>query len=174
MTPRTPRPGSRGATMIEMVMVGLPMIFMLICLFEISRGMWIYTTEAFAVKEGVRYAVVHGVDCVKTATNFNDCTTTIADVAWVVQQAGVGLDPATTTLRFTAGDETVTPPCALSACPATPWPPQTLLGNALGSPVRIDISTPFRSALGMFWPGSSPVLFAPVTFGASSTDYIQF
>jgi hypothetical protein len=175
MTPRTRRQESRGATMIEMVMVGIPMIFMLICIFEISRGMWVYTTEAFAAKEGVRYAIVHGVDCQPTAYNTNNCASKIGDVAWIVWQAGVGLDPATTQLIFTSADGTVTT-CFLSACLSKTdwWPPQTLLGNAVGSTLRIDISTPFRSALGMFWPGSSPVPFSPVSFGASSTDYIQF
>ena len=174
MTRRTRGQGSRGATMLEMVMVGIPMIFMLICIFEISRGMWVYTTEAYAAREGVRYVIVHGASCIPTMYNVNNCPATVGDVAWIVWQAGVGLDPATTTMTLTAGDGTVASCTTLSACMAitTQWPPST--SNLAGNPVRIDIATPFRSALGMFWPGSSPVPFSPVSFGASSTDYIQF
>ena len=181
MTPRARGSRSRGATMIEFVLVGIPMMFMLICIFEISRGMWVYSTEAFAVKEGVRFAIVHGTDCVGPPQNPNNpntnyCPATVGDVAWVIWQAGVGLDLATTKVVFTAADGSVITCATLTACltNANNWPPQTTVGNAVGEPVRIDISTPFYSALGMFWPGSKGALFAPVTFGASSTDYIQF
>ena len=173
MTARAPRQSSRGATMMEMVLVGIPMVFMLICIFEISRGMWIYATEAYAAKEGVRYAIVHGVNCV---TAPNNCPATISDVAKVVLYAGVGLDQATTTLTFTTLQDLTATTCTLATCltTVTQWPPATNNDSDVGKGLRIDISTPFHSALGMFWPGSSPVLFAPVTFGASSTDYIQF
>jgi len=173
MTRRTRRQGSRGATMIEMVMVGIPMIFMLICIFEISRAMWVYTTEAYAAKEGVRYAIVHGANCITGTYNPNNCPATVGDIAWIVWQAGVGLDPATTTMTLSPQVGTATT-CILSACLAKTdqFPPST--SNNVGNSVRIDISTPFRSALGMFWPGSSPVPFAPVLFGATSKDYIQF
>ena len=55
----------RGQSLIEFTFVGIPVIFTLICIFEISRGMWIYGTLNHAVKEGVRYAIVHGINCSK-------------------------------------------------------------------------------------------------------------
>ena len=54
----------RGATMLEMTLVGIPTIFILISIFEISRGIWMYETLAYAAKAGVRFASVHGADCV--------------------------------------------------------------------------------------------------------------
>jgi Flp pilus assembly protein TadG len=34
----------RGSSILEFVLVGIPIIFVLISLFEISRGMWTYHT----------------------------------------------------------------------------------------------------------------------------------
>jgi hypothetical protein len=179
----------RGATTLEMAMVGIPLIFMLISVFEISRGMWMYHTAAYAVKNGVRFAIVHGIDCVNTADNPNKCPTTISAVATLIQQSGVGLDPAITLLTFTPGTTTATPTsCYLrsggsapygsfSACSTytTTWPPDSAgVYNGFGKPIRIDIKTPFFTALTMFAPGSKPVSFALVNMAATSLDYIQF
>jgi len=43
-----------------------------------------------------------------------------------------------------------------------------------GKVIRIDIVTPFNSALAMFWPGSRPVSFSRMNLGASSSDVVQF
>jgi Flp pilus assembly protein TadG len=170
----------RGQSLIEFTFVGIPMIFVLISIFEISRGMWMYHTLAYAVKEGVRFAIVHGQNC-DPAFGGNNCrvnlgpATTVGTVSWVIRQAGVGLDPKATTLTFTApGNATTT--CTLDAsttpCPASFWPLSP--GNGVGQTIRIDIATPFRSAIAMLWPGSKPISFAVGVFGASSSDYVQF
>lgn len=161
----------RGATTVEMTLVGIPIIFMLISIFEISRGMWVYHTLSYAVKEGVRFATVHGKNCGTVGAIVNTCTKTMADVAAVIQAAGVGLDPSTTMLTFTAGGA-ASAPCSMNACPATLWPPAG--SNDPGKSIQIDITTPFQSALAMFWPGAKPVSFASVNFGATSMDTIQF
>ena len=57
----------RGQALVEFTFVGIPMIFILISVFEMSRGMWIYHTLTYAVKEGTRVAMVHGQDCVTAA-----------------------------------------------------------------------------------------------------------
>src|SRR5438874_6963926 len=89
----------RGSAMLEMTLVGIPIIFILISIFEMSRGMWIYHTLAYAVKEGTRFAMVHGQNCWPlTPSVTNSCKTMVADVAAVIKSAGIGLDPATTTL----------------------------------------------------------------------------
>ena len=158
--------------MIEMTLVGIPVIFVLISIFEMSRGMWIYHTLAYAVKEGTRFAAVHGQDCVTVLPIVtNACSTTVAQVASVIERAGIGLDRATTTLTFTAGGAIT---CTLATCAsnASQWPPNG--SNGIGQTVRIDIIVPFRSALAMFWPGHRPVSFALTNFGATSTETIQF
>jgi hypothetical protein len=139
-----------------------------------------YHTLAYAVKEGVRYAIVHGQN---SDPNFggNSCqvkmgpATTAGTVASVIRNAGVGLDPKATILTFTAAGAS-SAPCSLDAtttpCPTTFWPPAGRYG--VGQTIRIDITTPFPSAIAMFWPGSKPVSFAGGVFGASSSDNIQF
>ncbi len=193
---RNPR---RGAATIEMTLVGIPIIFVLISTFEMSRGMWMYHTLAYSVKNGVPYSVkhgvrfasVHGLNCVFTPEVPNDCATSIAAIAAVIQNAAVGIDPAKTELTFKLGPTGgISTPCymgtpgasppygTLPACSTltTTWPTNDGTGvyNGVGKRIEIDIETPFASALSMFWPGSKPVSFALVNFGASSADLIQF
>lgn len=163
-----------GAAMVEMTLVGIPLIFILLMTFEISRGMWMYHTLAYAVKEGVRAAIVHGQNCVANPPSFNNnCARTIADVAGVVRNAGVGLEPAATNLTFKTGGS-VTATCTLAGCAgnSTVWPPAG--SNTPGTAIEIDIDTPFRSAMAGFWPGAAPQSFAVTKFAANSTDRIQF
>jgi Flp pilus assembly protein TadG len=169
----------RGATTVEMTLVGIPLIFMLISIFEISRGMWLYHTAAYAVREGVRFAIVHGANCVNNPPSVNSsCTKTAADVAAVIQNAGVGLETASTTLTFTAPSPGGTPVVCTLAGAGTNcgnvWPPAASSGNVVGSAIQIDIRTPFTSALSMFWPGASQMVFGTVNLNATSTDTIQF
>jgi hypothetical protein len=166
--------------MVEFTFVGIPLLFTLISIFEVSRGMWIYHTLAYSVKNGVRYASVHGINCVNGPNNPNNCLVNIGPyntagtITYVIAQAGVGLDPANTTLVFTDASGTATAPCALNTCAGGPWPPNTTGVNDVGKPIQIDIRTPFISAIAMFWPGAAPLSFASGTLGASSQDYIQF
>src|SRR4051812_36013396 len=98
-----------GQTLVEFTFVGIPIIFILISIFEVSRGMWIYHTLAYSVKVGIRYASVHGINCVNTTRNQNACRVnmgpasapsagTQASIAYVIRQAAVGLDPKKTTV----------------------------------------------------------------------------
>jgi len=75
--------------MIEFTLVGIPMIFLLISIFEISRAMWNYHTLAFAIREGTRYAAVHGSGC-SADPRATPCQATVAQVAQRIQDAGIG------------------------------------------------------------------------------------
>jgi hypothetical protein len=170
-------------------------MFVLISIFEISRGMWMYHTMAYAAKEGVRYAASHGFNCTQ---NGNTCTVNMGPavascdaltaketVATIIRCAGVGLDPATTKLSFYTftTDPTVktpvgTPLCSLetsgaNACTGGQFPPD--LQNFIGIyKVEVDIQTTFRSAIALFWPGARTVSFGTFILGASSADSVQF
>src|SRR4029079_8467839 len=150
--------GRRGQALVEFTLVGIPMIFILIGTFEISRGMWIYHTLAYSAKAGVRFASVHGETC--GPPNLNTCTQTIAHLAQVIQDAGIGLDIAKTDVSFITlnGDGTVkaTVTCKLrGGCQSnsTVWPP-TDGSNQKGKLIRIDVRTPFVSAISLLWPGA--------------------
>jgi len=90
MTTLSRRRRQKGNSLIEFTMVGIPLMFVIISTFEMSRAMWTYETLAYAVKEGTRYAAVHGENC---AVSPNNCAVKVSDIAGVVQAAGIGLDP---------------------------------------------------------------------------------
>ena len=80
----------RGNTIVEFTLVGIPLIFVLISIAEISRAMWAYTTVAHAVREGTRFAIVHGHNC-EVAPNTCAGYATIGWIARRIRQGGVGL-----------------------------------------------------------------------------------
>jgi hypothetical protein len=181
-----------GQTIVEFAFVGIPLIFVLISVFEMARGMWLYQTLAYSAKAAVRYASVHGFNCTQ---NTNACTVNVGPVsntpsdclyavtppatrptiATVVWCTGVGLDPATTTLILTDGTGIQTS-CVLNACGATTWPPtaNNNKANQVGQTISIQVTTTFKSMIAMFWPGSKPIAFGQATLPASSTDTIKF
>ena len=190
--PRT----QRGATTIEMTLVGIPIIFLLISTFEMSRGMWMYNTAATAVREGVRFASVHGVNCVKLAPGIpNQCDVTANDIVQVIRNgagnglthtnnygptgagsAGLPLGAAplmsVVTFKSVSGSFTCNLDGSSTGNCALQWPPDN--DNAVKQIIQISIQVPFYSALSMFWPGSSPVKFSVVNLWASSSDTMQF
>ena len=143
------RGGRRGNTTIEFVLVGIPMIFILLSIFEIARGMWIYNTMAYAVREGVRYAIMHGKGCASP----NSCSVTIGGIATRIRQAGVGLDPNSVTLTFTpAGGTASSGTMTTQMASSTTWPPSAF--NAPGQQVKISAQYQFRTFLALFWAGA--------------------
>jgi Flp pilus assembly protein TadG len=170
----------RGSTVIEFTLVGIPLIFVLISIFEISRAMWVYTTMAHALKEGMRFAVVHGNNCYVTP---NSCGRTVRDIAVQIREQGVGLIPADLqNVRFITTTGTVT--CAtLQSCldAGDPgdrtWPSSAPndVGANPGAPVEIRGVYRFPSALAMFWPGAGPgFTFGTLGLPASSRERVQY
>ena len=161
----------RGSAMIEFTLVGIPMMFLLISIFEMSRAMWNYHTLAFALREGTRYAVVHGAGC--STDPRNSCQATVSQVAQRIQDAGIGLDADQLALTFTSSGNSVK--CTLKTClaTATSWPEAPK--NTAGSAIAISGSLPFQSALVMFWPGAGKGVGIPTAYlTAGSADIIQF
>lgn len=191
------RRAQRGATTIEMTLVGIPLIFLLISVFEMSRGMWMYNTAATAVREGLRFASVHGVNCVYLAPGIpNSCEVTANDIVKVIRDGvgnaivnsqgasnnygptgagGAGLVAGTTIVTFASAsgsfDCNLQGTTVTGGC-ASRWPPDN--DNGVGKTITISIKTPFRSALSMFWPGSRPMQFGATNLWASSSDTVQF
>lgn len=159
--------------MIEFVLVGIPLIFIIISTFEISRGMWMYHTLAAGVKEGTRYAVVHGQNC---ALPPNTCSVNISQIATKIKTAGTGLPTDSVTLTFAdAGGNSQS--CLMSDCIAyytsAMWPSST--ENAPGLKIRITGVYKFRSAIAMLWPGAGgPFSMGTINLSASSRESIQF
>ncbi|HEY9527094.1 MAG TPA: TadE/TadG family type IV pilus assembly protein [Anaerolineales bacterium] len=176
------RSSQKGSAMIEFMMVGIPLIFVLISIFEISRGMWIYVTLAHAVREATRYALVHGNTCTETP---NTCAVTVSQIAGRIENAGVGLLPAQLTVTMASGNRTIGPASLQSLLANTTYFPTGCQcttrdpGGEPGEPVTITATYPFQSAITMFWPGVPP---QPIPAGglpainlpASSRGRIEF
>ncbi|HSB14661.1 MAG TPA: TadE/TadG family type IV pilus assembly protein [Bryobacteraceae bacterium] len=161
----------RGDVMLEFTLVGIPLIFILISVVEMARGMWTYHTLAHAVKEGTRYAIVHGYNCSLAP---NNCQVTVAQIAQRVREAGVGLMPNELRIELRSEGDTVL--CStLDNCLTNNnfWP--VYPNSQIGQRVTINGTYPFRSAIAMFWPGAGGGMnFGTFLLPASSTETIQF
>ena len=161
----------KGNAMVEFVLVGIPVIFILISIFEISLGLWTYQTMAYAVREGVRYAAVHGKGCASP----NTCQVTIGQITSVIKSAGVGLDPNATTLTFTPASGSATSDTITNLLASnTTWPPSA--ANGVGQNVKIAVNYPFRTVLAIFWVGDGRPINDSQVFhlSASSTEPVQY
>jgi len=166
----TRRDRCRGSNILEFTLVGIPLLFILISTFEMARGMWNYHAMAYAVKEGTRYASVHGIDC---STLPNTCTVTIGQITQKIVDAGIGLPTNQLRLTFTSLSGSIT--CYANTCLSngTVWPSSP--GDAVGSSLQIDATYSFQSPISMFWPGAGPgVAFGTINFPASSREAVQF
>lgn len=167
---------SWGNATIEFTLVGIPLVFVLISTIEMARGMWIYHTLAYAVKEGTRYAVARGQN--------NPTATKLSDVCNAIAQAGTGLLPDDLKLSFTSRSGT-SPVYPANGCPATQWPPgdnASVIDNQPGQTISISGFYPFLSAIAMFWPGAGQGMqYGQLTcqgsglcLPAASQDVMQF
>lgn len=163
--------GQTGASLLEFTLVGIGMIFVLISFFEMARGMWTYQTLGYAVREGTRYAAMHGKNCASP----NTCQVTVGQIVSVVKAAGPGLDPDRTTVTLTTnGGVSLSNTMTVMMGISTVWPPVT--DYSPGQNVQISASYPFKTVLAMFWAGAGHAVNDSQTFhlGASSTEPIQF
>jgi Flp pilus assembly protein TadG len=162
---------TKGSSLLEFTLVGIPLIFVLISVFDTARGLWTYNTMAYAVREATRYATVHGIGCAAPRT----CQVNIGQITRVLQSAGVGLDPGAVSVTFTtANGAATTNTIANLLTSTTVWPPAS--ANAVEQNITISAVYPFRSVLAMFWPGAGPAVGGARVFNlsASSTQAIRF
>jgi hypothetical protein len=160
----------KGQALLEFTLAAVPLIFLLISVEEMARGMWIYTTLTHAVKEGTRYASVHGADCAQADSS---CSVTVGQVATQIQQAGLGLDVAQFNVVLQTATSTLN--CApLNTCLSTntTWPAAP--DNSVGLIIGATGAYPFNSMLSMFVPGAGSVKFGAVNFYASSQEEIRY
>ena len=176
-----PKTSRRGNAMLEFTLIGIPLVFILISIFEVSRGMWIYHTLAHAVTDTNRFVIVKGENCVAPG---NACGVTVRRIAEEFRDLGVGLIPADANLSLISpGDQRDCFPlqgCLDGTDPdsTTPWPTLTTpaaFGSGRGQNITVRATMPFRSAISLFWPGAGPgINFGVFLLGATSTEKIQF
>lgn len=180
------RSHERGNAFLEFTLVGIPLIFILISIFEVSRVLWQYNTAAHAVREAVRYASVHANNC---AVLPNTCTVTIQQIAQRLAYHGAGVVPADLlNVQFIWGeaDQPAAFTCPdLQTClngggPAAqywPGPPPgaaSVGGGFFQMPITIRAEYRMRSAIALFWPGSRGVRVGNFFLPVSSTEMINY
>lgn len=153
---------------MEFTLAAIPLIFVMISLVEICRGMWDYHSLAEAVKVASRSAATRGANCAGQG-----CATTVGQITTMISNYALGM-PASAlnvTLTSAAGNVTCNP---VSTCLAsgTAWPPAG--GNAVGSDIVISASYTFSSTISMFVPGKGGMHFSDVTMTASSRQVLLF
>ena len=168
-----------GNAMIEFILVGIGLLFMLFSIFEICRGVWIYTTLAHAIKAGTRYAVVHGKSCTVTPNNCGSATTTtingtvvnvlsVAAVAQEIQRNSRALDFNKLTITaMTVGPVGGTPTHSVTgtSCPgaSTGVCLSTLLNNT-NTCFPLNATTPTCSPSISGSPGDQVIISATYPF----------
>lgn len=167
----------RGNALVEFTLIGIPIMFVLISVFEVSRAMWQYDTFGHALREGARFAAVHSNNC-GVFPNF--CTTTVADVADRIVTFGPGIIPADVQdVEFIWGDAdtgAVQFTCAtLEDCLTSTFEwPRGNPGGMPGQPITIRAEYQFRTAIAMFWPGAGPTSIGAFELPASSTEMVHY
>jgi Flp pilus assembly protein TadG len=112
----------RGVATVEFALAAIPFFIMLFAIIEGGRAGWTYGTAAHLAKEGSRFAIVRGADCVRLDRSV--CTTSVAAVEAYVRERAIGCNAIQVT---------------------TTWVPN----NQPGSMVRVRVDCPFKP---IAWP----------------------
>jgi Flp pilus assembly protein TadG len=171
------RRSRRGSAQVEFALCAIFMVFLLISIFDMARGLWIYVTVAEAVRDGTRYAAVRGANYVNPAnmTRLTASPTgaTVGDTVKVVQQAATGLVPSQLNVKLTDALGTIDcSPSTTCAGSGTIWPRD---GAAdLNLEIGINVTYPYNSMVVMFFPGGKGIQFGKYVLGSTSRQRIVF
>jgi Flp pilus assembly protein TadG len=145
--------------MIEFMLVGLPLLFTILAIVQMSVGMWTYNALASTVDQAARYATVKGGG-------------TVGNVAQTIVNDGPGLVPGKLNVTLASSNAASVPCNPVSSCvgSAVLWP----TGAAFADTVTISGTYPFTTPLAIFWPSAGPMKLAgSIVLGASSTQLVQ-
>jgi Flp pilus assembly protein TadG len=162
---------SKGSTVLEFALVGVPMIFTFISIVEMGRAMWTYQTLAYASNETNRYIAVHGTHC---GSGSNNCKLTIGNVATTAEGYAIGLN--TGTLNMTLTSPSTTQNCnPVSSCTSngSAWPPAA--DSTVGTVIQVRLQYQFYSAIAMLWPSAGKgAIYGTYNMGAYSKQRVLF
>ena len=142
-----------GQTLVEFTFVGIPIIFVLISVFEMSRGMWMYHTLAYSVKQGVRFAIVHG------ASTSDPMSGDASSTPWPACTTPATGSLLSTVQTYAAASLHSTSSMNIYAC----YPDGS---NKPGSAVQVSVNYPYQPLFGLGWP--------KVNVSANSAGRIMF
>lgn len=177
-----------GAAIIEFLFAGIPLMFLLLTLFQACLAMWSYHTLATAIEDGAIYASTKGQGCTYSG---NSCRVSVSQIVQDILSAGTGLDGSKLNLTFHSSasayyaDITCNPAnsCLSGTYTTITWPPARV---AVGPPAvygdmpdisYIDITGTYQSPVpltSMFWFGRTFAAPGTLQFSATSRQVIQF
>jgi Flp pilus assembly protein TadG len=166
----TRRRASRGSTVLEFALAGVPMLLTFIGIVQMGFTMWVYQSLAYATKELNRYIAVHGTHC---GSGTNNCKLTVGNVATAAENFAVGL--STSTLNLTLTSPSTTYSCnPVSSCTSNSnaWPPTA--DNTVGTAIQVKMQYQVNPAFTMMWPGASAASYGGYNLGAYSKQRVLF
>jgi Flp pilus assembly protein TadG len=173
-----------GNQIVEFTMIGIPLLFILFGVANMSFAMLTLHTIQEACEQGARYVVTHGSTC---SSGGNTCGITVGNVASVVAAASAGVNPRQliVTLTVCAAGVNTCPAsggvnqvsCSpLSSClsNSTAWPSSS--NNTAGSyDVIVSADCTVASPIFMYWPAGGQTVKTPSsTFHAYSRQLLMF
>jgi Flp pilus assembly protein TadG len=160
--------------MVEFALICVPLLFCIISVLEIARGMWHYHTIQFATKATGAYISVHGSTCNIPP---NSCVIKVNDIVRAFQDAATGIQASDVKLTLTTQSGAVTTCQTLGGCSTnnTIWPPNSPSqspDNVAGKQFTVRAEYTFRTALSMVSRGK--VAFGAFRFAGVSRQLIVF
>lgn len=175
----------RGNQILEFSLVGLPLVFMLFSIANMSLNMLTVHTMQEAVEQGARYVVTHGSTC---SSGTNTCTVTVQQIADVINNAAAGINSKNLNVSLIpASDTGNTITCnplntCLSSCSSgcsanrtVTWPTSTNSDNSPGKDIIVTADCTVTAPFILFWTGDGATKMAnSTTFHAYSQQRLMF
>ena len=160
---------SRGSTVLEFALAGIPMMLAFVAIAEIGLVTWTYESLGYASKEVGRYVAVHGTHC----SGSNNCTLTVANIATAAASNAIGL--GSSQLEMTLTSPSVTYTCnPVSSCSSNTnqFPPTA--DSTVGTAFQVRLQYKVNPALTMVWAGAPSGSYGAYTLGAYSKQRVLF
>jgi Flp pilus assembly protein TadG len=171
-----------GNQTLEFTLVGIPIIFLMFSIANMSFAMLTMHTMQEAVEQGGRYVVTRGSTC---SSGSNTCSATVQQIAGVIAGNAVGISQSAVNVSLIPASGTTIACNPLSTClsscgtgcnagRANTWPPSG--ANAPGQDITITADyNNLPSPMFMMWPGpSNAVQTKTTTFHAYSRQRLMF
>jgi hypothetical protein len=167
------RKGESGNVALEFTLVGIPILFVLISVINISYTMMTMHTMQEGVEQAARFVIGRGSGC---AANSNTCTTTLGVISDAMRLFNAGVDPGKlqVTLKTASGATTSCNPLISCHGNSTMWPPASNSDNDPGKDIIITADYPCVTVIAMFWPGAGVNNFGQMTLHAYSRQRMTF
>jgi Flp pilus assembly protein TadG len=164
------RRSSRGSTVLEFALAGIPLMLSFIGVAAMGLTMWTYQTLSFATKEVNRYIAVHGTHC---GSGTNNCKLTVGDVATAAETFAIGLSTSNLNLTLTSPSTTYTcNPVSSCTSNSNSWPPSS--DSTVGTAIQVKLQYQVSPAFTMVWPGAKAATYGSYTLGSYSKQRVLF